>query len=54
MPELLTADVSIETDGKVYNGQYTVNMKLQSLTVMSEYGVETTDTSYPSPSRRPS
>ncbi|OBQ08853.1 MAG: hypothetical protein AN482_12380 [Anabaena sp. LE011-02] len=53
MPELLTADVSIEIDGKVYNGQYTVNMKLQSLTVMSEYGVETTDTSYPSPSGTP-
>lgn len=53
MPDLLAADVSVEIDGTVYNGQYTVNMKLQSLTVMSEYGVETTDTSYPSPSRTP-
>ena len=39
MPDLLAADVSVEIDGTVYNGQYTVNMKLQSLTVMSEYGV---------------
>jgi hypothetical protein len=53
MPELLTADVSIEIDGTVYNGQYTVNIKRQLLTVMSEYGVETTNTSYPSPSRTP-
>jgi hypothetical protein len=53
MPELLTADVSIEINGTVYNGQYTVNMKGQSLTVMSEYGEETTHTSYPSPSRTP-
>jgi hypothetical protein len=53
MPELLTADVSIEIDGTGYNGQYTVNMKSQSLTVEYEYGKETTDTSYPSPSRTP-
>jgi Cft2 family RNA processing exonuclease len=48
MSELLTADVSIEIDGTTYEGRYTVNIKHQLLTVISEYGRETTYTSVPS------
>ncbi|MTJ49665.1 hypothetical protein [Dolichospermum sp. UHCC 0259] len=53
MSELLTADISIEINGTTYEGRYTVNMKHQLLTVISDYGTETTYTSIPSDMQTP-